>query len=79
MEGRLGYGGTSACTESCLAWRSSGCSINVGRSNTLVPMVWADFDTATFNAVSKSMVKFAHTCYSKCGIVFDVCSPDILY
>ncbi|KAI9066808.1 hypothetical protein FKP32DRAFT_1601524 [Trametes sanguinea] len=38
--------------------------INAGKSNTLVPMVWPDFDEGTFNAVSSSMIKFAHTCFT---------------
>ncbi|KAI9068913.1 hypothetical protein FKP32DRAFT_1671815 [Trametes sanguinea] len=38
--------------------------INTGKSNTLVPVVWPDFDQGTFSAVTKSMIKFAHTCFS---------------
>ncbi|KAI9068202.1 hypothetical protein FKP32DRAFT_1672416 [Trametes sanguinea] len=38
--------------------------INVGKSKGLVPMVWPDFDQGTYNAVTKSMIKFAHTCFS---------------
>ncbi|OJT11518.1 hypothetical protein TRAPUB_11936 [Trametes pubescens] len=38
--------------------------VNAGKSNTLVPKVWPEFDEPTFNLVSKSMVGFAHACFT---------------
>ncbi|CDO74328.1 hypothetical protein BN946_scf184348.g3 [Trametes cinnabarina] len=39
-------------------------SIHVGESNGLLQKLWPDFDSATHAVVTKSMIKFARTCFS---------------
>ncbi|KAI0348997.1 hypothetical protein OH77DRAFT_1525997 [Trametes cingulata] len=38
--------------------------VHVGKSSGIVPKLWPDFDEAAFNVVSKSMIRFAHACFS---------------
>ncbi|KAJ7813176.1 hypothetical protein B0H13DRAFT_2382726 [Mycena leptocephala] len=46
-------------------------SIHAGKSNGLVPRIWADYDRAGFDATQRSFIEFSHHCFSKSDILLD--------